>query len=54
VSTWIAPPPAPLKEFVCPVCAKHGRRKVLVRAAAGSVVEAYCRHCRFRKVVLIC
>lgn len=42
-----------LVEYVCPVCFTRGRRRVLIRAATGSVVEAYCRDCRFRRVVVI-
>ena len=45
--------PAPiLVEVVCPVCLPRMRR-VLVKAAPGSVVEAFCRHCRYRAIVRI-
>ncbi len=42
----------PLVEYVCPVCRPRIRR-VLVRALPGSVVEAYCRHCKYRAIVRI-
>lgn len=45
--------PAPiLVEVVCPVCLPRMRR-VLVKAAPGSVVEAFCRHCRYRGIVTV-
>ena len=43
----------PLVEFLCPECLKRGRRNVIVRAAKGAIVEAYCRRCKFRRVVII-
>jgi hypothetical protein len=46
------PPNVRLVEYVCPVC-KPLCRRVLVKAAPGSIVEAYCRHCRYRKIVRI-
>jgi hypothetical protein len=46
--------PAPLLvEVLCPICLPRGKRRVLVRAAIGSVVEAYCRDCRYRKIVTV-
>jgi hypothetical protein len=51
MSATIAKPP-PLREYVCPVCLPRMRR-VLVRAASGAIVEAYCRHCHYRKVIVI-
>lgn len=42
-----------LVEVVCPVCAKRNVRRVLVRAMKDSTVEAYCRDCKFRKIVTI-
>jgi hypothetical protein len=41
-----------LREVVCPRCLPKMRR-VLVRAAPGAVVEAYCRHCKYRAIVLV-
>lgn len=52
MSAVVTQPPA-LKEYVCPECAKRGKRRVLIRAAAGSIVEAFCRECRFRKIVVL-
>lgn len=43
----------PLVAYCCPVCLARGKKNVLVRAAKGSVVEAFCRHCKFRKVVIV-
>jgi uncharacterized protein YlaI len=45
--------PVPLKEYVCPECARRNMRRVLIRAAEGAIVEAYCRSCRYRKVVIV-
>lgn len=48
----LSKPRGELREVVCPVCLPKMRR-VLVRAAPGSTVEAYCRHCKYRKIVLV-
>jgi NMD protein affecting ribosome stability and mRNA decay len=50
MSAAVATPP-PLIEVVCPRCLP--RRNVMIRAAKGSIVEAYCRHCKYRKVIVV-
>lgn len=49
-ATFVAPP---LVEYVCPDCLKRGKRRVLVRGEKGATFEAYCRECKFRKIVRI-
>ena len=48
----VATPSPRMVEIVCPRCLPRMRR-VLVRAVAGSVVEAYCRHCKYRGIVVV-
>lgn len=48
----VAPPKPALIEYLCPVC-KPNHRNVLVKATEGSVVEAYCRHCKYRQVIVV-
>lgn len=52
VASAVAKPPR-LVEIVCPVCTNAGFRRVIVRAAVGSVVEAFCWKCKYRKVVMV-
>lgn len=44
-----------LIEVPCPVCLKGPKpmRRVIIRAAKGSIVEGYCRHCKYRKVHIV-
>ena len=51
MTVTVVKPPA-LAEVVCPNCLPKMKR-VLVRAAPGSVVEAYCRHCKYRAIVIV-
>jgi hypothetical protein len=53
MSAIVANPP-PMVPVYCPECLKRGRRNLCTRAAKGAMVEAFCRHCKFRKVVLVC
>lgn len=50
MSAAVAKPPR-LVEVVCPVC--KPRKNVLLRAAKGSIAEVYCRHCKYRKVIVV-
>jgi len=45
--------PPPLVAVYCPECLKRGKRNLCTRAAKGAIVEAFCRHCRFRQVVIV-
>jgi hypothetical protein len=52
VSAVVANPP-PMIPVYCPECAKRGIKRMLLRAAPGAMVEAFCRDCRFRKVIIV-
>lgn len=45
------PKPPPLVEVLCPVC--FPRRNVIIRAAKGAVVEAYCWKCKYRRIIVV-
>lgn len=45
--------PPPLVSVYCPDCLKRGKRNLCIRAAKGAIVEAYCRHCHYREVVIV-
>jgi hypothetical protein len=52
MSATVAKPP-PLTEYLCPECLRHGKRNVIIRAAKGSLVEAFCWKCKFRQIVVV-
>lgn len=52
-ATTLKTKPAPLIEYVCPVCAERGMRKILARASKGAHVEVFCRSCKLRKIIVI-
>ena len=54
MATAAHPPTARLVNVICPVCTNAHFRRVILRAAPGSVVEAFCWKCkRYRKIVRI-
>lgn len=52
MSTTLATTPT-LIDYLCPMCLKAGKRNVIIRAAKGAIVEAYCWKCKYRKVVIV-